>query len=449
MADWRRRLTSKPAPIILLGFVVVILVGAVLLMLPISSQSGEWTSFLDALFMSTSTTCVTGLVIEDTATYWSFFGQLVILILMEIGGLGVITFTVGISMLLGKKVGFMQRWILQESLSAPQAGGILRETRFIIKVSVILQLVGAGLLAVRFVPMFGWAEGLWSALFTSVSAFTGAALDLMGTVEPYSSLTAFSSDAYVIIVVCILIISGGIGFLTWIDIRNHGLRFREYTLQTKLVIVTTAILLGGAFLFFFFYEFSLPQWEDLTLGEQVLVALFQSVAPRTAGFNVVDLGLMSDAGRAVTIFLMFVGTSPGSTGGGIKVTTLAVLAVTSQSVFRGRKHAECFGRRIPTKVQRNAIAVLTVYLGLLLLSTLLLNCVEGVAIGDALFEATSALSTAGMSLGTTRTLSSFGLVILMALMFFGRAGGLTMMYALVEHEEPRGAKYPQESVIVG
>ena len=449
MTDWRRKLTSKPAPIIIAGFVGVILVGAVLLMLPISTQSGEWTPFLDALFTSTSLTCVTGLVLYDTATYWSFFGQLVILILMEVGGLGVVTFATGISLLFGRKVGLKQRWIMQESVALPQAGSILTHTRAILKVSTIIQLVGAALLAVRFVPMFGWAYGLWVSLFTSVSAFTGGAVDLMGTIEPSSSLTLFLDDSYLIIVVSLLIIVGGIGFLTWIDVRRHGLRFKEYSLQSKMVLSATAVLLGGAFLFFFFYEFSLPQWEWLTLKERLNAAWFHAVVPRTTGFNVVDMGLMSEAGIAVTIILMFIGCSPGSTCGGIKVTTLVVLLVTAHCVFLGKKHAECFGRRIPTKVQRDALAVLMINLIVLATGTLLVNCIDGIPLLEALFECTSALSTTGLSLGATGELSAAGLVIIMALMFFGRAGGLTMMYALVERDSPHEAKYAQESVAVG
>ena len=449
MADWRRRLTSRPAPLILASFIVVILIGTLLLMLPISTQSGEWTPFLDALFTSTSLTCVTGLVLYDTATYWSFFGQLVILALMEVGGLGVITFATGISILFGRRLSLKQRWLMQESVALPQAGGILAHTRAIIKVSAIIQLAGAALLAVRFVPLFGWGYGLWVSLFTSVSAFTGGAVDLMGTIEPSSSLTYFIDDAYLVLVVSALIIVGGIGFLTWIDVRRHGLRLKEYTLQSKIVLVTTAVLLAGGFLFFYLYEFSLPQWEWLTPRERLIAAWFQAVVPRTTGFTVVDLAQMSEAGLAVTAILMFIGCSPGSTCGGIKVTTLAVLTVTAVSVFRGKRHAECFGRRIPTKTQRASVGVLMLYLAVLATASLLVTCIDGVPLLEATFECTSALSTTGLSLGVTGELSAAGLVILMALMFIGRAGGLTMMYALVEREDPYKAKYAQESVAVG
>ena len=449
MTEWRRRLTSRPAPIILAGFIVVILIGTVLLMLPVSTQSGEWTPFLTALFTSTSLTCVTGLMLMDVATYWSPFGQVVILLLMEVGGLGVVTIATGISLLFKRKVSLKQRWIMQESVALPQAGSILTHTRAIIKVSAIIQLAGAALLAVRFVPLFGWGYGLWVALFTSVSAFTGGAVDLMGTIEPSSSLTYFLDDAYLILVVSALIIVGGIGFLTWIDVRRHGLRFKEYTLQSKIVLSTTAALLAGGFLFFYLYEFSLPQWAWLTPRERVIAAWFQAVVPRTTGFNVVDMGLMSEAGVAVTIILMFIGCSPGSTCGGIKVTTVVVLAATARSVFLGKRHTECFGRRIPAKVQRGAIAVLTINLVLLGASTLLITCIDGIPLMEALFECTSALSTTGLSLGATGELSAVGLIIIMMLMFFGRGGSLTMMYALVERENPNKAKYAQESVAVG
>ena len=438
----------KPAQIILIGFLAAISVGTLLLMLPVSSAAGTWTSLADALFTATSATCVTGLVVQNTATYWSTFGQVVILCLIQIGGMGVITFLVAFSMLVGQRVSLRRRWIMQESISAPHVGGILGQTRFIITTSAAIELVGAALLAVRFVPEFGVGRGLWYALFHSVSAFCNAGFDLLGYDVEYASLTAYGSDPYVLVVVATLVVVGGIGFLTWGDIREHGTHFRRYSLQTKLVLVTTAALLAFGFCFFM-YEFSLPQWSDLTLGERVLSAVFQTVTPRTAGFNAVDLTNLSEAGQLVTIVLMLIGCSPGSTAGGFKVTTLAVLVMSTFATFRGKRHVETRHRRIATRVQRNATAVFMLYLTLFMGAGLVICCVDGVSLMEALFEAASAVATVGLSLGITPGLSLVSRTVLVCLMYLGRAGGLTMMYALVERDEGYKSKYPQEPVAVG
>ena len=278
-----------PSQVIILGFLLLILTGTLLLMLPFATRAPGGASFFDALFTATSATCVTGLVIHDTVRYWSGFGQLVILLLIQIGGMGVVTMAIAIFMFTGRKIGLKGRWVMQESISAPQVGGIVRQTRFILMTAFGIEGAGVLLLALRFCPRFGFGRGLWYAVFHAVSAFCNAGFDLMGEEAPFSSLTGYASDPLVNVTVMLLIVLGGIGFLTWQDVREHGRHLRAYRLQSKLILLMTGLLLLGGFLFFFLYEFSRPAWAGMSLRERLLAAMFQSVTPRTAGFNTVDL----------------------------------------------------------------------------------------------------------------------------------------------------------------
>ena len=342
-----------PARIILIGFALLILAGALLLTLPISTRDGRGASFFDALFTATSATCVTGLVVQDTSLYWSGFGQAVIIGLIQIGGMGVVTAAVTISMLAGRRIGLKERWVMQESISAPQVGGIVRRTRFILAATLLLEGIGALLLAVRFVPEMG-LRGIWYAVFHAISSFCNAGFDLMGveTGTPFVSLTGYADDPLVTLTVAGLIILGGIGFLTWGDVREHKWHLSAYCLQTKLVLTVTALLILLPALFFLFYEFQLPQWDSLTAGEKVLGAVFQSVTPRTAGYNTVDLTLLSEPSQLLMALLMLVGGSPGSTAGGFKVTTLAVFLLAGRAVFRRREDLQAYGRRLSVEAQR-------------------------------------------------------------------------------------------------
>ena len=322
-----------PAQIIILGFLFLIAVGTALLMLPVSTSGPGGASFLDALFTATSATCVTGLVVQDTALYWSPFGQAVLLVLIQIGGMGVVTMAVAIFIFTGRHISLKQRWVMQESISAPQVGGIVRQTRFILKTALAMEAVGAALLALRFCPQMG-IKGIWYAVFHSISAFCNAGFDLMGVCSgPCSSLTSYTADSLVNIAIILLIVLGGIGFMTWQDFREHKWHLRAMRLQTKVVLSTTVILLAVGFLYFFLYEFRQPQWQSLGAGERFWAALFQTVTPRTAGFNTVDLSQMTPPSQLITILLMLVGGSPGSTAGGFKTTTLAVLLLSSAAVF--------------------------------------------------------------------------------------------------------------------
>ena len=445
---WKSERVS-PARIIIFAFLLLILLGAILLMLPFSTREGGGASFADALFTATSATCVTGLVVHDTASYWSEFGQLVILLLIQVGGMGVVTMAVAIFIFSGKRIGLKQRWVMQESISAPQVGGIVRMTGFILKTAFAIEGVGALILAFHFCPELGIGRGLWYAVFHSISAFCNAGFDLMGVKSSFSSLTGYTGDPVVNITVMLLIVVGGLGFLTWQDISVRRFRFREYRLQSKLILVTTAGLLLFGFLFFLLYEFRLPQWDGLSPLEKFLAAMFQSVTPRTAGFNTVDLARMSEPSQLLTILLMLTGGSPGSTAGGFKTTTFAVLVLSAIAVFKKRRSAQCYGRRVQDGALQSACAIFLLYLLFFLAGGSLICCIDQVPLMDALFEAASAIGTVGLSLGGTARFSLPCRMILVFLMYFGRVGGLTMIYAFTAGSRTISSQFPQEQVTVG
>ena len=439
----------SPAQIIPLSFLAMILLGTLLLMLPFATRDGRGAGLETALFTATSASCVTGLVLQDTAQYWTLFGQIVILCLIQIGGMGVVTMAVIISMFSGRKIGLRERWVMQESISAPQVGGIVRMTGMILKVTLAVELTGAALLALSFCRSMNMGKGLWYALFHSISAFCNAGFDLMGIKEPCSSLTAFTGDAIVNITLVLIILIGGIGFATWSDVREYGFRIHRYSQQSKIILVTTLVLVLGGFCFMFFYEFALPQWAGLSLGQRTLAALFQTVTPRTAGFNTVDLNAMSGAGKLVVLCLMLIGGAPGSTAGGFKMTTIAVLLLCVRAAYRGRESAEAFGRRVPDKSIRNAAAVFMLYILLFVGVGIAICCIDGVELMPALFEAASAVATVGLSLGITSQLSTISHLLLILLMFLGRVGGLTLIYAVSTGDGPTGARLPMGRVTVG
>ena len=430
--------------IIILGFAGVIVLGALLLMLPISTQNGAVTPFSKTLFTATSAVCVTGLVVFDTASYWSGFGQLIILIMIQIGGLGVISVASFLSMLAGRKISLMQRQTMQNALSAPQMGGIVKLTRFIFLVSFAIEGIGALLLMPVFMTKYG-IRGIWMAVFHSVSAFCNAGFDLMGNqTGQYSSLTSFAGSGYVTLVICLLIMIGGIGFLTWKDIAVKKTRFKEYSMQTKVILVTTAILIVIPAVFFFFSDFA-----NEPLKDRICMSVFQAVTPRTAGFNTADLNKMSDAGRSVMMLLMLIGGSPGSTAGGMKTTTIAVLFANALAVFRKRQNANCYGRRIDDSTVKNASAILFMYVFFSMLSAIIISITDGISMQMGMFETFSAIGTVGLTLGITPTLSAVSRFVLILLMFFGRVGGLTIIYAAFSQKDASTLKYPMENITVG
>lgn len=444
---WRKKI--QPGQIIIVGFALTILAGTLLLMLPIASRHGRGTEFLDALFTSTSAVCVTGLVVFDTFTHWSMFGQLVILLLVQVGGMGVVTMAIAIFMITGKKIGINERFLMQESISAPQMGGIVRMTGFIIKAAALMEGVGALILAARFCPTMGLAKGLWFGIFHSVTAFCNAGFDLMGEGGEFSSLTSYENDPVVNLTIMLLIIIGGIGFFVWNDVKTNLWHFHSYRLQTKLVLVTTVCLLAIPAVLFYFGEFSDSRWGLESFSQRFWASAFQAVTPRTAGFNTVDLGLVSEPALMLIIILMLVGGSPGSTAGGFKTTTLAAMVLSIRTVFRKQERIQCFGRRLPTDILKNAMAIFTLYLILFLTGGVLICVIEDIPLTTALFEAASAIGTVGLTLGLTPTLEAESQIILIFLMYFGRVGGLTMIYALQGSHAPVMAQLPKEKITIG
>ncbi len=429
--------------IILFGFAGVILVGTLLLMLPFATRGGESAPFWDALFTSTSAVCVTGLIVQDTATYWSGFGQAVILLLIQIGGMGVVTVAAAITMASGKRISLMQRSTMQDAISAHHVGGIVRFTGFILRGIFLFELLGALVLMTVFIPEYG-VKGIWLAVFHSISAFCNAGFDLMGTKSPYSSLTSYADHPVVNITIMLLIVIGGIGFLTWQDIRQNGIHIKRYRMQSKVILATTGILLIIPAVYFFFFEFSAAP-----MGRRILLSLFQSVTPRTAGFNTADLTALSETGQTLTIGLMLIGGSPGSTAGGMKTTTLAVLVSCTIAVFHKRENGRFFGRRIADDTVKNAIAVFLMYLSLFLLGGMVISRVEQLPILTCLFETASAIGTVGLTLGITPGLHFVSRLILISLMFLGRIGGLTLIFATLSATKNTLSRLPLEKITVG
>ncbi len=445
---WKRRRLSS-SQIIMLGFMGVIALGTILLMLPFARADAGGAPFLDALFTATSATCVTGLITQDTATYWSAFGQTVILGLIQIGGLGVVTVAVFITRLSGRKIGLMQRSTMQEAIAAPQMGGIIRMTGFILRMVVIIEGIGALALLPVLIPEFGVGRGIWYAVFHSISSFCNAGFDLMGIKEPYSSLTSYTGSAAVNVIVMLLIVVGGIGFLTWDDVKRNRLHLRRYRMQSKVVLSVTCLLIVLPAVYFYFQEFGKSAWADMTTGEKIFASFFQSITTRTAGYNTVDLTKLTQSGQMIMILLMLIGGSPGSTAGGMKVTTFAVLFATAIAVFRRRPNAHIFGRRIPNDTAHYAATVLVLYLSLFLAGGIFIGCAENMAIVPALFEAASAIATVGVTLGITPDLCVASKIVLIILMFLGRVGGMTIVYAALSTKHPYVSEFPQEKIMVG
>ena len=430
--------------VIISGFLLIVLLGAALLCLPVSSADRSFTRFSDALFTSVSAVCVTGLVTVDTATHWSLFGQMIILLLIQTGGMGVVTIAVAAAKLSGKRIGLRQRSTMMESISAPQVGGIVKMTGFILKTSAVIEGAGAVLLCPVFIRDLGVLRGIWYSVFHSVSAFCNAGFDLFGVRSPFSSLTSYHDNGYVCAVVMILIISGGISFMTWDDMRRFGLRLKKYSVQSKIILVTSAALIVLPAAAFFFTEY-----RSEPFGARLLHSLFQSVTSRTAGFNTTDLSAMTGPGKMLMTALMLVGGSPGSTAGGMKTTTLAVLLIAAVSVIRRCDDAEAFGRRIPESAVRNAGAILFIYLFLFTSSAAAISLIEGLPLSDCLFETGSAVGTVGLTLGLTPSLSTVSHVILMALMFLGRVGVLTLIYAALPSGTDTDSRLPMEKISIG
>ena len=444
----KRRRSMGQTQFLAFGFFVLIMTGTLLLMLPFSSRDGRSMDFLGALFTATSASCVTGLVVADTWTQWSLFGQLVIITMIQIGGLGFITIGVYVSILLRRKIGLKMRGLMQESTSALNIGGIVRLAKKIIIGTILFEGGGALLLAIRFIPQYGFLRGIFYSIFHAVSAFCNAGFDLMGHTGQYNSLSVYYDDWLVNLVIMSLIIIGGIGFVVWDDISKKKLHFSRYLLQTKIVLITTAVLVFGGGLAFYLLEKDLLM-ADMDTSGRILSSLFSSVTARTAGFNTIDTGALSDGSKFLTMILMFIGGSPGSTAGGIKTTTVVVLFLFVNSSIQRTYGVNAFGRRLDDEAIRQASSVLTINLFLALGVSLVIMGVQNLSMSDTLFETFSAIGTAGMTTGITRDLVPLSRFLIILLMYCGRIGSMSFALSFTQQKRITKVKNPMEQISVG
>lgn len=440
------RIKLHSLQILVIGFALLILMGGVLLSLPIANK-GDPITFLNAIFTSTSATCVTGLAVYDTFTQFTLFGQAVILILIQIGGLGFMTVAILFSMVIGRKITLRERSLLMESVSTWKIGGIVRLTRQVLIGTAIFELGGAAILATRFCPRFGFFRGLWFSLFHSVSAFCNAGFDLMGILEPSNSIIAFYDDVVVNTTIMALIIVGGIGFFLWGDIIEKKLRISKYQLHTKIMLSATACLIFGAAALFFFTEKN-AAFAAMRTDQRILASLFQAVTPRTAGFCTIPMEQLSDAGSLLTMLLMTIGAGPGSTAGGIKVTTLVVIILSVAANIRGRDDLDIFNRRLENCVLRRATSNVGLYY-LLSLGGCFVLCVQGFPLKDSLFEAISAIGTVGLSTGITAQLPNLSKLTIILLMYSGRVGSLSVAMAMSRRTMVARIRNTPEKIILG
>jgi len=442
----RNRLTRTQW--IAVGFLLIILCGTFFLMLPISSRGPGGTDFLSAFFTATSATCVTGLVVVDTWQHWSLFGQLVILTMIQVGGLGFVTIGVTILLMMGKKIGLGDRGLLKDSVNTLEIGGIVRLTKLIIKGTLLIEGAGAVLFAVRFIPEFGILEGIYYGIFHSISAFCNAGFDLMGQFESYSSLTRYADDWLINLTAVALILIGGLGFVVWSDLYKKKLQFRKYTLHTKMVITALFVLVAVPTLLFWILERD-GVLAGMSGPGQFLGALFAAVTPRTAGFNTTDVAAMGDAGKLLTLVLMLIGGNPGSTAGGVKTTTIMVLLFYIVSMIQRREGVNIYGRRLEDGIIEKAAVVFTLTLTMALTASFLICAVDKLPLADVLLETFSAVDTVGMSTGITRATSAFSRVVLILLMYCGRIGSLSFALAFTDKRQKSSIRQPMERINIG
>lgn len=433
---------------IAIGFFIIIIVGTFLLTLPISGRSGKWTNPVDALFTATSATCVTGLAVFDTYQYWSVFGQIVIITLIQIGGLGFITFGVGFSIFFKQRIGLARRNLIQESVSALKLAGVVKLVRKIIIGTAIFEGIGAVVLAIRFIPKMGFAVGIYNAVFHSISAFCNAGFDLMGRYEEYSSLTAYSGDIVINITIMLLIIIGGLGFIVWDDIWHNRLKFRKYSLHSKIVIISTTVLVFGGAILFGIFEHN-NTMAGMNPVETVLASLFASVTTRTAGFNTIDLGAMTQSSKLLTDVLMFIGGSPGSTAGGIKTTSIVVMICYIGANLNGIQGVNILGRRISEEDVKKASVVMGINMGIAVVALIAITAVQPFNMDDLLLEVFSAIGTVGLSTGLTRQLTTFSKLVIIFLMYCGRIGSTTFATSFIGNKRRAPVQYPVEHINVG
>lgn len=439
----------SPTQVLVLGFAITILVGALLLTLPVATSSGNGAGFINAIFTATSAVCVTGLVVVDTGTYWSAFGQSVIIILIQIGGLGFMTMTTLFFLISGKKITIKERLVIQTSLNTNSLEGVVRFTKYVLLFTLVVEGIGVMLLSLKFIPQFGYSKGIVMSIFHSISAFCNAGFDLVGN---YQSFTPYANDFIINFTVCLLIIIGGLGFSVINDILKNR-KFKKFTLHTKLVLcISGGLIIIGAFLILCFEFNNSNTMKDLPWYGKIFSAFFQSVTPRTAGFNTLDTSKLTTPSIFLTMLFMFIGGSPGSTAGGVKTTTLGILILTVISVLRGKNDTEIFSKRIVISSIKKALAVVTIALLIICIAIMILSITEDASFVEIAFEAISAFGTVGLSMGITSSLSIIGKIIIIFTMFIGRVGPLTIAFAVsqMQSDETKGNyKYPEGNILLG
>lgn len=438
----------QPVQILAFGFLFAILVGTVLLTLPISSRSGEATPFIDALFTSTSAVCVTGLVTVDTGTHYSVFGQIVIMLLIQMGGLGFMTFATLIALLLGKRISLKERLIMQEAYNTFNIQGVVKLALYVMGITFSIEFIGAIILSTQFIPQYGLLKGLFYGLFHSVSAFCNAGFDLIGD---FQSLTPYADNVVINLTVITLVVVGGIGFAVLTEVLNYR-KSKRLSLHAKVVLSATVLLIVVGTISFFILEYSNPKTlGGLSIKGKILASLFASVTPRTAGFNTISTSDMTVAGKFLTIVLMFIGASPGSTGGGIKTSTAFLIFMTVVAVVQGKEDTEIYQKRINKSFVYRALAITMLSFILVVVVTMVLSISQNGDFMEYLYEATSAFATVGLTLGLTTRLTLVGKIILIFTMYAGRVGPLTITMAIAHKQQTTAnlIKYPEDKILIG
>lgn len=442
-----KKSSLNPVQVLAIGFAMVILIGGVILSLPISSVNGKYTNLLDSVFTATSAVCVTGLVTVDTGTHWNNFGKVVIMLLIEVGGLGFMSITIFIAILLGKKITLKDRLIMQEAMNTFNIQGLVKMVKYVLAFTFTVQVCGALLLSTQFIPQFGMQRGIFYSIFHSVSAFCNAGFDLFGN---YDSLVNYSSNSVVLLTIAGLIIIGGLGFTVSLEIFNYR-KTRRLSTHSKIVITITIALIGLGAIFMLLVEYG----NSATLGnmnfrDKLLNAFFASVTPRTAGFNSISTTEMTMAGKLMTIILMFIGGASGSTAGGLKVTTFGVLVFTVISVLKGREDTEVFGRKFSKETVYKAFTLLFISGMLVLVVTTILTIAEPDKLFiNLLYEATSAFGTVGLTAGVTQSIGWVSKIALIITMYLGRVGAITVILAVINKKKKSGIKYPEAKILIG
>ena len=446
----KRKNIYTPVQILALGFAIVIFIGAILLSLPIASQSGKITPFIDCIFTSTSAVCVTGLVTVDTGTYWTYFGKTVIMLLIEIGGLGFMSVATLVFLIVGRRITLKERLVMQEAMNVNSLQGLVKMAKYVLIFTFSVEAVGAVLFSTQFIPQFGVAKGIYYSVFHAVSAFCNAGFDLMGN---FNSVIAYANNSVVILTIAALIAIGGLGFYVWVEIYNcKGIK--RLSLHSRVVIYTTLVLIFGGAILMFLFEMNNPYtMQGMSIKGKFLSSIFASVSPRTAGFNSIPLDKMTPAGIFLTIILMFIGGSPGSTAGGIKTATAVILFMTVVSMVKGRDDTEIFQKRINKETVYKSFVITILALTLVTAVTMILSITErpGIPFEYFLYEATSAFATVGLTLGLTTKLTFLGKVIIALTMYAGRVGPLTIILALAKSKNSKSGtiKYPEGKILIG